>query len=188
MKYIACLEIAGSDDELYSFPWLGLIKIKARELGANAFYILRHSRRETGADLVVKLFFAGEPVLKTNASKRIMNTVFVFNQSHHAEDTAHFYFNNKKTFFDPLKHYRTTLSDRGKCLIAINTDAVTGRQIVFKKIKPARFFILPDNKKTIVLSHYRIVSSKAGIIVPLTLNRFSELKYDAGRFLAEIYK
>ncbi|MDP1803417.1 MAG: hypothetical protein Q8L81_18785 [Bacteroidota bacterium] len=71
LKYISVLRMTGAfNHELSIVDWHDLLKIKAKELGANAYCVLNYIEAESSAILNVKLFFAGENVIKTNKLKR----------------------------------------------------------------------------------------------------------------------
>ena len=109
LKYISIIRMSGVyNHELSIVDWHNLLEIKAKELGANSYYVLNYAEAESSASLNVKLFFAGENVLKTNKLKRKTNTALVFSQNKFAKDSAYFYIDGKKTNFDPAKYYYLT--------------------------------------------------------------------------------
>lgn len=188
-KYISLLSMSGSfNNELSIVDWHDLLKTKAKELGANAYYVLNYKENETSANLVVKLFFAGENVIKTNKSKRKINNAFIFSQNKFAHDSVSFYLDKKKISFYPDKYYPMQIEIKQKYIISINKLPVTSKKIQFKKDDQSRFFILPRNKTLIVIATPLVLGLAGGVALAISTNSFHELRYETGRFLMEIYK
>lgn len=189
LKYISVLRMSGAfNHELSIVDWHDLLKIKAKEFGANAYCVLNYSESDRIAELNVKLFFAGENVIKSNKLKRKKNTAFVFSQNKFAKDSAYFYIDGKKTFFDPKKYYEIPIALKQKYVISINKLAVTSKKIKFKKENNSRFFILPQLKTNVILVTPLVLGITGGLSLAISNNSFHELKYETGRFLMEIYK
>lgn len=189
LKYICVLRMSGAfNHELSIIDWHEVLKIRAKELGANAYYVLNYTETETSAILNVKLLFAGENVIKTNKLKRKINTALIFSQNKFAKDSAHFYLDSKKINFMPGKYYDLPIVLKQKYIISINKLAVTSKKIQFKKDKESRFFILPKLKTPIIVATPLVLGLAGGIALAISANSFHELKYETGRFLMEIYK
>ncbi len=189
LKYICVLRMSGAyNHELSIVDWHDLLKIKAKELGANAYCILNYTEVESSAILDVKLFFAGENVIKTNKLKRKTHTALVFCQNKFAKDSAYFYLDSKKINFDPAKYYGLPITLKQKYIISINKLAVTSKKIQFKKEKESRFFVLPKAKTSVIFVTPLVLGLAGGVALAISANSFHELKYETGRFLMEIYK
>ncbi|MBA3679705.1 MAG: hypothetical protein H0W73_00730 [Bacteroidetes bacterium] len=189
LKYIAVLRLYGVyDNELSMMQWLDLVKIKAKELGANAYYVTKYFETETNANLIVKLFFAGENVLKTNKTKRIINGAFVFNQTKFAKDSAYFYLNKKKTYFTPSRYFSIPIVMNEKNIITLKSSGLAPKKIFFKKDSKSRFFIIPKGPNSVYVFTPLVISVAGAIALKIKSNTFHELKYETGRFLMEIYK
>lgn len=189
LKYISVLRMTGAfNHELSIVDWHDLLKIKAKELGANAYCVLNYTEAESSAILNVKLFFAGENVIKTNKLKRKKNTALVFSQNKFAKDSAYFYLDSKKINFNPAKYYDLPITLKQKYIISINKLAVTSKKIQFKKDKDSRFFVLPKQKTNVVFVTPLVLGLAGGVALAISANSFHELKYETGRFLMEIYK
>lgn len=71
LNYVATLRISGVQDYYLAVAsWHDLIKIKAKELGANSFIVSSFKEDDHSVELITRLFFAGERFLKLNALKR----------------------------------------------------------------------------------------------------------------------
>ncbi|MEO6305120.1 MAG: hypothetical protein ABIP51_18320 [Bacteroidia bacterium] len=189
LKYIAVLRLYGVyDNDLSIMQWLDLVKIKAKELGANSYYVVKYFETEKNANLIVKLFFAGESFLKTNKKKHIMNGAFVFNQTKFARDSAYFYLNKKKIYFSPAKYFSVPVVMKEKSIISLREEGLTPKKIFFKKDGHSRFFIIPKGPNFVYIYTPLVVSVGVAIALKIKSNTFNELKYETGRFLLEIYK
>ena len=188
LRYIACLSIH-STTNTEEMSLLDFMRVKAKQLGADCYYLVSRSETENTCDVTVRLFFGGEKFLKDNVRKQFLNRIIIFNETRMAGDTAMFYLNGQKETFDPQRIYIKDLALKESCVIGVNRDILTTTKIEFKKHKKARFFILPENKHTIVIGQPRY----AGIIVnglriSIRKNSFYEMSYDAGRFWWDYYK
>jgi hypothetical protein len=189
LKYISDLSLKGIyDNELGIIQWFDLVKIKAKSLGANSFYVLNYSETETSAYLLVKLFFAGESFFKTNKKKRVSNPAFIFNQNKFAGDSVNFYLDQKKVLFFPAKYYELPILPGQKYTISVNKAPVTSKRILFKKEKESRFFILPQEKASVIIAKPLMVTAALSAAFVIKANSFHELDCTTGRFLLEIYK
>ena len=71
LKYIATLQITGEQTHLLVVAgWLDLIKIKAKDLGANSYLVENYFEDEFSVSLKIRVYFAGENFLKANKLKR----------------------------------------------------------------------------------------------------------------------
>lgn len=189
LKYICVLRMSGVyNHELSIIDWHDILKIRAKELGANSYYVLSYTEAETSAILIVKLFFAGENLIKTNKLKRKRNTALIFSQNKFVKDSAHFYIDGKKVNFYPDKYYDLPIVLKQKYIISINKLAITSKKIQFKKNKQSRFFVLPRLKTNVVFVTPLVLGLAGGVALAISANSFHELKYETGRFLMEIYK
>lgn len=189
LKYVAALRLYGAyDNELSIMQWLDLVKIKAKELGANAYYVQKYFETETNANLLVKLFFAGENVLKTNRTKRIINSAFVFNQTKFAKDSAYFYLNKKKIYFNPSRFFSIPIVMNEKNIISLKQEGLAPKKVIFKKNTESRFFIIPKGPNSVYIFTPLIISVPVAIGMKIKAKTVNEIKYETGRFLMEIYK
>lgn len=199
LNYIATLMISDRQDYYLSVAgWLDLIKIKAKELGANAYFVSSYSENQSSVDLTLRLFFAGERFLKVNTLKKDTNTVLVFNQSHFNHDTGIVFIDKTKISFDAKKFYKTAVPKNKTIYVATNLNDVTSIKILFKKTKPSRFFVMPASKKNfnaggdVRAPGNPEFAFKTGFVVngvPVTFRRNApyELDYDLGRLLLAVY-
>lgn len=199
LNYVATLMVSGKQDYYLSVAgWLDLIKIKAKELGANSYFVSSYSENQFSVELALRLFFAGEKFLKANAVKKDSNAIIVFNQSHFSNDTGIVYIDKTKIYFDANTYYKTTVTKNQPIYLATNLNDVTSVKVLFKKTKPSRFFVMPANKKNFNAGGdvhapgnpefaFRTGFAINGIPVSFRRNAPYELDYDLGRLLFAVY-
>ncbi len=188
LRYIVTIRVSGAQEEM---PALGLIQIKAKQLGADCYYMTNALLTETSGEITLRLFFGGERFIENNKTKQISNQVFIFNQTRKGNDTAAFYLNGQPQSFLFKNHYHMHAELNREIVIGVNQDKITTSRLIFKKPKPARFFILPDNKKTIVMGGQPGAMpslSVSGIPISIRKNKFYEMSYDYGRLFSELYR
>jgi hypothetical protein len=194
LKYIATLQITGEQTHLLTVAgWFDLIKVKAKELGANSYLVEDYFEDEFSVNLKIRLYFAGENFIKANKLKRKTNSIFVFNQTRYNKDTASFYLNDKYIQFEPKKFYAFACDIAKPYYLATNESNITATKILFKKERAASFFIVPASKRSFVVNASALNPNSMGVAiygVAITFRRNSayELNYEVGRLLMEVYK
>jgi hypothetical protein len=194
LKYIATLNLIGEQTNLLVIAqWYELIKIKAKSLGANSFLVESYNEDTNVVSLNIRVYFSGESFLKKNRLKAITNSIFVFNQTRFDRDTGSFYLNDKKVMFDTKKFSSTFCEINKPYYLATGESNITATKIVYKKIKPSIFFIVPANKKTFVVNRSKLNPNSKGLViygVDVNFGRNSayKLDYQTGRMLMEVYK
>ena len=199
LNYIATLMVSGKQDYYLSVAgWLDLIKIKAKELGANSYFVSSYTENQSYVELTLRLFFAGERVLKVNALKKDTNAIFVFNQSRFNTDTGIVYLDKTKISFNAKTFYKSMAPKNKAIYIATNLNDVTSIKVLFKKTKPSRFFVMPASKKNFNAGGdvhapgnpefaFRTGFALNGVPVTFRRNAPYELDYDLGRLLLAVY-
>jgi hypothetical protein len=194
LKYIATVSLSDKQTHLLGAGgFLGLLQIKAKELGANCYLVSGFSENETLVDLQVKLFFAGQRYIKANKLKADMNSAYVFNQTRFSNDTASFYLNSEKVNFDPKKYFTVKMEPGKTYYIATNENKMTSKKISLKKPGESTFFIVPASKKTIILTNIALSPPNTGmsingVYIYFKRNSPYKLNYEVGRLLMEIYR
>ncbi len=200
LNYVATLVISGKQDYYLTVAgWLDLIKIKAKELGANSYFVSFYSENEVSVDLTVRLFFAGDRFLKANSLKKDSNAVVVFNQSRFNGDTGIFYMDKNEITFAAKKFQKASVIKNKVMYISTNSSDITSIKILFKKNKPSRFFVMPANKNNFNAGGdlhapgnpgfaIRTGFAISGVAVTFRRNTPYELNYDLGRLLIAVYK
>jgi hypothetical protein len=201
LKYIATLRLTGEQTYfLVPLTWFDMIQIKSTYLGADAFLVESYHEDENFVTLDVRLYFAGENFLKKNRLKQESNAVFVFYQTRFKNDTAIFYLDNVKTKFDAKQFYAFECKMNMPYSISTNERNIAATRIMFKKRKPAAFYILPIREETFKL-HRNILDPNREVVfingIPISTGRNSpytgrkvtyKLKYTPGRMLMDAYK
>lgn len=199
LTYVATLMVSGKQDYYLSVAgWLDLIKIKAKELGANSYFVSSYSENQSTVDLTLRLFFAGEKFLKVNALKKDSNAVLFFNQSHFSNDTGIVYIDKTKIYFDAKTFFKRTVPKNKVIYIATNLNDVTSVKVLSKKTKPSRFFVMQASKKNFNAGGdvhapgnpefaFRTGFALNGVPVTFRRNAPYELDYDLGRLLLAVY-
>lgn len=192
LHYISTLRISGPQHKLQNLiAWMDLLEIKARLMGADAYYVQSYIDTDTQAELLVKFFFGGSSFLKVNAGKRLTNTVFLFNQMRTDTATAHVYVNGNFKKLDPRTYYKMQFILNEKKTIGLTNNGVgQERSLQFKKVKSARFFILAANKSALTLVYARpdLAISEVSWNLNQMDGRIPELNYDTGRLLIAAYE
>lgn len=196
-KYIATIKVIDVHEGGIIGNSLNILKMKAKELGANMYYVLSYKQDEKNAEVLVRVFFAGEKMVKDNDKNRFKNSVYVFSQFRGNEDSAWFYLNKEKVIFDPDKFYHFNANTGKRYSIEVTPAKRGGIKILYVKSKAARFVIIPAAKNKFVRAGIAngvgIVSNGPGqgvnvFVLGYKKNDAIEINYDLGRFLAEIYK
>lgn len=195
-KYIATIKITDIHLDGIIGNSLNILKMKAKGLGANIYYVVSYKQDDQYTEVITRVFFAAEKMLKNNDEKKIKNTIYVFNQFRGKEDTAFFYLNNDKIIFNQEKFYRVEAKIGEPYNLEITPTKQGGLKLTYSKPKRASFIIIPANKHKIV----GINASTKGVLtnvnpgleiqpylIGFKKNRPVEIDYDLGRFLSEIY-
>ncbi|MCE3258530.1 MAG: hypothetical protein K0S12_171 [Bacteroidetes bacterium] len=192
---MATLQMTDDRKTMYTGEWYGLIKIKAKELGADTYIIEQAQVSNTVSVLQFKLFFAGEKFRNANKEKREKNTVHVFKETN--SDSAFFYLNNEKILFGKKASYSFPAKKGDYYHIEAAAGKRGGKRLSFPLEKPSGFYLIRTGYvyPGVQVSPEMTPFSAAGAVSVngLTL-RFSpkesvfEFDYDYGKFLKEIYK
>lgn len=151
LKYIATLQITGEQTHLLVVAvWLDLIKIKAKELGANSYLVENYSEDESSVSLKIRIYFAGENFLKANKRKRKTNSVFVFNQTVMKRIRPVFYLNDKQMNFDSKKYYSFACDIAKPYYLANNESNITAKKHFTKKKKMRCSLLCPPVKQVLL--------------------------------------
>jgi hypothetical protein len=193
LQYIATIQISEAHEHLNkSAGWIDLIRIKAREYGANCYSVSKFVEDETMVSLTLKYYFGSLKFLERNALKQETTKAIVFNQTRMKGDTALFFHNRKAENFDSMRFAEIRVTEKKLETIATNRDDATAIHLIFKKKAKARYFILPARKSSYVLNNNKInpnapVLTVGGIPISFRLNEPYELNYQTGRLLQELY-
>ncbi len=184
-QFVANVKISGYRDSLLINAWYNIIKTKAKQLGANIYYIDSYSEHEGLLAINIRMFFAGLNFMKTNRAKGNRNNIYIFNQGQTVLDTARFYLNQKKIEFDPKKYY--VVAAKPYQVYNISTTSKRSRKLnhSFPKDAASVFYILPNDKKVFVKN---VTNTNNGINISVGKNKPIECDYNLGRFLVEMYK
>jgi hypothetical protein len=194
LNYIATVAISDKQTRfLVVAGFMDLLKIKAKELGANTYFVSGYSETESSVQLIVKLFFAGQKFLDINEGKKLKNLTFVFNQTRFSSDTGIFFLNGKQINFESEKYYSFAIEKGIRYKIATNNSELTSVELYDKKQNKTHFFIIPASKRNLVLNRNKFDPLQAGILIngiPVTFgkNKPYKLNYDIGRLLLAAYK
>jgi len=193
LKYIATVTVKEEQRYLLQAAgWFTLLKLKAKEVGANTFLVQSYEESSIDASLTVRMYFASEKFLKENRLKQKMNAVFVFNQTRYQGEHGRVYIEKKAVDFNSKEYYVFATELGHPYYVGNNESAITEKKILFKKSSPSRFLIVPANKDSFVFSRSTLSPAETGFSingVPATFYRNTpyELNYDTGRFLLAVY-
>jgi hypothetical protein len=196
-KYIATVKVTDIHNDGIIGNSLNMLKMKAKEMGANMYYVVSYTQDEKNAEVMVRLFFAGEKMLKENEDKTLKNTIFVFNQFRGKEDTAWFYMNKEKITFNQEKFYKIEAKTGQQYDLEVTPAKRGGIKILYARNKAARFIVIPATKQKIVganattkgvMTHVNPGMELSAFLIGFKKNQPVEIDYDLGRFLIEIYK
>jgi len=209
LKYIATVRIMGYT---YNYPaivirWLTVLQSNAKKLGADAFCLKEYSEKDSVGTLIVNLYFSGEKFLKANKLKAIKNTICLFSEMDAAKDSAYFFLNKSKMFFNRRRNYLINASLNTDYNIAISDNLNTNLPVKFKKESEAKYFIVPEDKSTTTTKKTKrnptYNSANVAAFIPLVglvgvigyslvknigYNTMIELKYRDGRFMSDVFK
>jgi len=209
LKYIATLRIKGNT---YHYPanvirWLIPLQTSAKKMGADAFCLNEYSEKDSIATLTINVYFAGVNALKANKQKAIKNTICLFSEMDIPKDSAYFFLNKSKVFFNRRENYIISASLNTIYNIALSDNISTNLPVKFKKERKARYFIVPENKTPTTGRKSKRNPSKnpSGevLLIPLAGlvgyagyeliknvgdNKMIELKYRDGRFMSDVFK
>ncbi|MEO6303369.1 MAG: hypothetical protein ABIP51_09350 [Bacteroidia bacterium] len=186
LQYIATLKISGIHNDILLEDWHLVLKTNAKRLGANLYYIESFNEDETNATMVLRLFFAGVNFMKANKAKANKNTIYIFNEGRSKDDTAYFYLNQKKIAFDPKKYYTINTIPYKLYNISMTQKKAAKKNKSFPKDAESVFYILPLNKKSVIVNSVNNTTKPAAIRIKKT--KPEECNYNLGRFFLEIYK
>lgn len=192
--YIATLRIYGPHNNGLAGEALTLLKIKAKELGANVYHVLSYSETENEADIRVRLLFAGTKYIDANNAKRKLNSIYIFTPHRGKNDTASVYVNGAKVNFDQKKFLKIEHEADSAYKLQVSEKSLLKLNIIRKKAREATFVVLPGGKyqpgAVVVPMTAAGVAAGAGLAIYFTFknNKPTTINYDVGRFLAEIYK
>lgn len=192
--YIATLKIYGAHNNGLAGEALTLLKIKAKELGANVYHVLSYSETENEADIRIRLLFAGTKYVDANNAKRKLNSLYIFPPYRGNNDTASVYVNGRKINFDQKKFLKIEPEADSSYKLQVSEKSLLKLNIIGKKAREATFVVLPGGNKgpgaVVVPMAAAGVAAGAGLAIYFAFknNRPSTINYDVGRFLAEIYK
>lgn len=195
-KYIATLRITGAHHDALIGEALTLMKIKAKELGANLYCITSYGEFGPEAEVTIRLFFGGNKYVEVNDAKRKQNIIVVFNHSRSKTDSGFVYVNGERKNFDQRKFHLIIQETGVKYKLQTAQKSITKLTLSRKKPKEASFVVVPSKK---VLSPVYVPTGAAAAAVvggavgfavyfAFKKNLPEKISYDMGRFLYEIYK
>lgn len=187
IQFVARLKVNGSHGNEMIGQWLNLLCMNAKRLGANLFYVESYTENDATAELIVKMYFGGLNFIKNNTTRINKNTIYVFNQSRSKSDTAHFYLNQTKTEFDARKYFTINTQPFKLYSISINGKKTTSVNQSFPKDAVSVFYVIPNNKKSIVTTNSPVMRNK-GLSIYFKKNKPIKCTYTFGRFALAIYK
>lgn len=184
LQFIATVKMSGEHHNALLGNWYNTLKVKAKTLGANLYFIESYVEDENTSEMILKLYFTGVNYINENKKRNAKNRIFIFNQSRSKADTAYFYLNQQKIEFDAEKYYSIVTEPYKLYNITLTNKRSKKQNHSFPKDAVSVFYILPSGKKSI----NDVVNTQNGMNISIGKNKPIEINYDLGRFLLEIYK
>lgn len=186
LKYIATIELSGPH---YNLPvlasWLGLLRIKARELGASMYYLSAYSETPQRTTARFRLYFGPRLLYDQNLKRFQKGLIHILCEFRFANDSNSFFSDHQSHTMSTVDLISIRPANQRYSLISANDAQVTTLKAKLKDGRSA-FVVVPMTHGNIRSQYYLSPDGRLLLrsdLLTLRLNKPWELDYQAGRLM-----